>query len=964
MEKLFLVDAFALIFKFYYAFINRPMRNSEGLNTSAIYGFTKFINDIVTRERPHHLGVAFDPHGGNFRHQLYPAYKANRSATPEDIINSTPHIKRILEAMRIPVLEVKGFEADDVIGTIAKKAACNDFEVYMVTPDKDYGQLLEQCCYMYKPGKSGSGVEIVGQKEILKEYGFTSVSQIIDLLALWGDASDNVPGVPGVGEKTAIKLLHEYGSVENILANKESLKGKMRENFINFEEQLILSKRLVTIDTNVPIDYEPQKLVMEEPLYDDLRKIYIELGFSSLLKDLDLWQRESQIAASGAQYIGSAKNEPEMASLFDEPQFMPANPKPPKVSSTLRAPKIEVAEPLPAAEPASLFSSTTLDNISTTPHTYNILRDMDGIKQLSAMLALTSEFSFDTETTSLNPLSASLVGISIAIEPHKAYYIPLDASSKEATTALLEPLKAVFANKKISKIGQNCKYDILMLQRYGIDIKGPLLDTMIMHYLLESDQRHGMDFLSETYLKYSPIPIEELIGKGSKALTMNQVDIERAGEYAAEDADVTLRLKNILWPMIESENQQSLYFNIEEPLIRVLASMESAGVAIDIEALKEFEGELNISLNKLEEEIKEVAEQPSININSSVQLGELLFDKLKIELKPKLTKTKRYRTDEEYLESLSDKHFVVGLILEYRGLRKLQSTYVEALPKLISPTTGRLHTTYNQAVASTGRLSSNNPNLQNIPIREANGKRIRRAFIASSPNTQLLSADYSQIELRIMAHLSGDEALISAFKRGEDIHAATAAKIYGKAIEDVTSEERRRAKTANFGIIYGISVFGLSSRLNISRPDAKLLIDGYFSSYPKVKEYMDSCITVAREKGYVETMFGRRKGLLDINSSNSMVRSYAERNAINSPIQGSAADIIKIAMNNLYAKLTDGNYKSRLILQVHDELILEVERSEAEAVSRLVVEAMESAATLSVPLVADWAMADNWLDAH
>lgn len=966
MEKIYLIDAFALIFKFHYAFMSRPMRNSAGLNTSAIYGFTKFINNIITRESPHYLGVAFDPRGGNFRHRLYPEYKANRGETPEDIIASIPHIKRILEAMRIPILEVADYEADDVIGTISNKAACHGFEVFMVTPDKDYGQLIQKCCYMYKPSRKGEGIEIVGLPELYDNYGITDPMQIIDILALWGDVSDNIPGVPGIGEKTAVKLINEYGSVENIIASADQLKGKLSTNIKENIERLKLAKILVTIDRNVPIDFEPDKLRIDEPLYDELRKIYVEMGFSSLLGELNMWEHsknnippeEREITAEECGCDGI------MLSMFDDvPNMALSRIKPRKTKIT----PIKASEE--ASVPQDLFTAGNNNDdgkssLATTSHSYTLIRDVEGVSRLASLVGLKREFAFDTETTGLNTLDDSLVGISISIEPFKAYYIALNPKDKDATIAILEPLRSIFASTNISKIGQNLKFDISMLTSYGFEVNGFLIDTMILHYLLESDERHSMDYLSEKYLNYIPISIEDLIGKGAKQTTMDTVDVEIVAEYAAEDADVTYRLKEILWPACEKEGLIELYKTIEEPLIKVLIDMERAGITIDTDVLDSYKIELQKDADHIENEICLVAGSRDININSAKQIGELLFEKLKIEDKPKLTKTKQYRTDEEYLQSLSHKHPVIEQILEYRGIKKLLTTYVEALPLLVNRTTGRLHTTYNQTIASTGRLSSNNPNLQNIPIRDERGKRIREAFVAVDDSHMLLSADYSQIELRIMAALSGDEALISAFNHSEDIHKATAAKIFGKPLEEVTSDERRAAKTANFGIIYGISAFGLAGRLDISRSEAKALIDGYFESYPRVKEYMDKVVIEAREKGYVETIFGRRKKLADINSSSSLMRSYAERNAINSPIQGSAADIIKIAMSRLNKSLKEKGLKSKLLLQVHDELIVEFPLKEKDAVIESVLDSMEHAAELSVKMVAEYGVAENWLKAH
>lgn len=943
MEKLYLVDAYALIYKFYYAFKSNPMRNSKGVNTSAIYGFTKFINDIIIKRAPHYMGVAFDPRGGNFRHNLYPQYKANRSDTPEDIITSIPYIKSILEAMKIPILEVAGYEADDVIGTISSKAACKYFEVYMVTPDKDYGQLIQDCVYMYKPGKKGSEVEIIGKELLEARYGLSNPSHIIDMLAIWGDASDNIPGVPGIGEKGAVALINRFGTVENILENIDLLQGKQKENIINNKEQLLLSKKLVTIDINVPIAFNPDELRMERPDFESLRKIYIELGFHSLLKDVDAFREEVSISDS--------------VELFTEGLFaFDDNGK-----KNLVEKKMDVLQEL------SLFDEQTnlINSIENTPHEYILVESKEGIEKLIHLLLSSKEFCFDTETTSLSTVSASLVGISFAVTQYKAYYVPINSKDRDAAMETLSLFRDVFENKDIAKIGQNLKFDISMLMQYGIEVNGVLYDTMIMHYLIDSDERHSMDYLSEKYLNYSPVAISELIGgKSASQKNMADVDISIIKEYAAEDADVTLQLKHILYKELKANDLDVLYHTVEEPLIKVLASMEMAGVKIDTKALKEFEQEMNAELGILAYKIIDMGGVESLNINSSKQIGQLLFETLKIESKPKLTKTKQYRTDEEYLLFLKDKHPIIELILEYRGIKKLLSTYIEALPALINPKTGRIHTTYNQCVTSTGRLSSTNPNLQNIPIRDERGKRMRAAFVASDSNHILLSADYSQIELRIMADLSGDEALIDAFFNGEDIHTATAAKIFNIPMEDVTSDQRRAAKTANFGIIYGISAFGLAGRLDISRGDAKKLIDGYFASYPKVKEYMETSIAKAREKGYIETVMHRKKALKDINSSNQIVRGYAERNAINAPIQGSAADIIKMAMATIYNKLKEMSLQSRMILQVHDELVVELHKDELHTVKEIVIQAMQEAYRLKVPLIAECGYGINWLQAH
>ncbi len=938
MEKLFLIDAYALIFRYYYAFIGRPMRNNEGLNTSAIYGFTKFILEIIRDEKPHHLGVAFDPKGGNFRNKLYPEYKANRSATPEDIVASVPYIKRILQAMHIPILEVAGYEADDVIGTIAKHAACNDFTVYMVTPDKDYGQLVDDCIYIYKPKKSGHGIDIVGRKEIETKYSIDHPVKVIDILALWGDASDNVPGVPGIGEKSAIKLVSQIGTVEDILADTSKLKGKQRENVEANAERLKLAKQLVTIDINVPIPYEPDKLVFDAPDYDKLIEIYRELDFHSFIHDIGVGDNHINNAPKSGYTNGNNRvtktEEEELGGMF-------------------AAPKKESPQPMTLFDAASTDSD--LSDITNTNHIYSIITDSE-IDAFVDLLLMQKEVCFDTETSSLDPIGGELVGLSFSWQAGKAYYVPYSERCVNA-------LKSFFENDKIAKIGQNIKFDILVLKSAGIEVNGYLWDTMIMHYLINSDERHGMDYLSEKYLKYRPIPISDLIGKGAKQLSMKDIDLKRVAEYAAEDADITYRLYKVLHPILVSEKQLELYQVVEEPLIKVLAAMEFEGVKIDNERLNSYAHKLEEEIATVESQIMEFADDKTININSAKQLGELLFDKLKITSKAKTTKTKQYKTDEEYLTSLRGNHPIIDMILEYRGLKKLLSTYVSALPKLINAKTERIHTSYNQAVTTTGRLSSTNPNLQNIPIRDDRGREIRASFIARE-GYSILSADYSQVELRIMAHLSGDEAMIEAFRNGMDIHTATASRVFGVTPEEVTSDMRRQAKSANFGIIYGISAFGLSENLGITRSEAKSLIDGYFESYPKVKEYMDLSVDKARQNGYAETIYGRRRFLNDINSNNRIVVGYAERNAINAPIQGSAADIMKIAMSGIYNKLTSEKLESKLIMQVHDEIVIEVKDSEAEQVRAIVVSEMEGAVSLSIPLTAECGVASNWLDAH
>lgn len=955
MEKLFLIDAYALIFRFHYAFINRPMRNAQGLNTSAIFGFAKFLNELMVREQPKYLGVAFDPPGGSFRRELYPLYKANRDATPEDIIAAVPHIKAILEAMRIPVLEVPNYEADDVIGTLSYKASCcNEYDVYMVTPDKDYGQLIKKDVSMYKPAKGGEGIDVVGLDKVCECYGISDPKQVIDILALWGDASDNIPGVPGIGEKGAKKLVAEWGDVENIIANADALTPKLRTSILENQEQLRLSKVLATIKLDVPIDFDPAALRIDEPDFAALRSLYIEHNFNLLLRDIDsrLFHSSAMQANTlpplSAQKPGKPKPYSQLAgqmSLFDD------------------APPL-VAPPTPSmAEEEALAAAAGFGTVATVEHTYHVVSTDAQLAELAALLGKSEKFCFDTETSGLDPLQSELVGLSFAVKAHEAYWVP--TSTAEQRARALAVLKPIFEDEKIGKIGQNIKFDMLVLMHAaGIEVRGTLYDTMIIHYLLDPEARHGMDFLSRRFLNYEPVPIEALIGKGAKQTSMADADPALVAEYAAEDADVTLQLYDKLWPLLEETGQTDLYCRIEAPLIPVLARMEFTGVFVDREILGESGVALTAEAAALEAEIREMTGAPELNVNSAKQLGDVLFEGLKIDPKPKKTKTGQYRTDEEYLQSLSENHPVIEKILEYRGLKKLLSTYIEALPQLINPQTGRIHTSFNQAVTATGRLSSTNPNLQNIPIRDAVGREIRKAFTAPDYEHVVVSADYSQVELRIMAHLSGDPALRQAFLDGEDVHTATAAKVFGVAPEEVTREQRRRAKTANFGIIYGISAFGLATRLRIPRGEAKELIEGYFTHYPGVKEYMERVVAEARERGYVETIFGRRRYLADIRSNNSMTRSLAERNAINAPIQGSAADIMKIAMIEVDRLLRERKSGARIVLQVHDELVLEVPQGEVTAVTALLTEAMAGAAELSVPLLVEADAGTSWLDAH
>lgn len=972
MKRLFLIDAYALIFKYYYAFMGRPMRNRDGLNTSVVFGFTKFLRDMLRREHPDLIGVAFDPPGGSFRREIYPEYKANRPATPEDIIISVPYVKRLLSAMCIPILEVEGYEADDVIGTLAHKGVEAGYEVYMVTPDKDYGQLVREHCSIYK--QKGEMIEIVDCEGIRRHYGFDDPTLVRDVLALWGDASDNIPGVAGIGEKGACKLVQQWGDVENIIRNVEQIGGKTGSSIAASVETLRRAKALTTIVLDVPIEFREDELTMCSPDYTALRALYAELNFSSFLHDLEnlspveeptdaprqadqMQLAEVARAKSAAKRKAALQGQGDLFSMMTDQSPLPEAAAP-SVAETAEAGTDAGAPP---SDDSTENESCAMATAATTPHEYRIVRSAEELRTLIEQLMTFDEVCFDTETTGLDIFCDRIIGISFAVRAHEAWYVPVNQSDIEQYAEIVRPL---FESESTAKIGQNIKFDMMMMRGWGIEVRGRKFDTMIMHYLLDPESRHNMDFLAERYLNYSPISIETLIGKGAKQLTMDMIGVDRVAEYAAEDADVTLQLKHVLYPELERLGMTSLYHDIEEPMIDVLADIEMAGVRIDTRSLADYAVELNAMLSRLEGEIRAIAGEPALNVNSTRQLGEVLFAKMRIAEKPKMTRTKQFSTEEEYLQGFAREHEIVRKILEYRGVKKLLSTYVEALPQLVNRRTGRIHTSFNQAVTATGRLSSTNPNLQNIPIRDALGKPIRAAFVASDDDHVLLSADYSQIELRLMAHLSGDRALIDAFIGGEDIHAATAALLFRKPIADVTQEERRRAKTANFGIIYGISSFGLSQRLDIPRKEAKDIIEGYFESYPDVKRYMTEVVEKAKEQGYVTTIFGRRRILNDIASRNAVARGLAERNAINAPIQGSAADIMKIAMVEIRRRFRAEGIRSKMILQVHDEVVVDTLRSELTAVERIVREAMESAAALRVPLISDSGTGGNWLEAH
>lgn len=921
--KLFLIDAYALIYRSYYAFIKNPRVNSKGLNTSAIFGFVNTLEEVLKKEDPSHIAVAFDPAGPTFRHEAYEKYKAQRQETPEDIRLAVPIIKEIISAYNIKILEVPGFEADDIIGTVAKKAEQENLDVYMMTPDKDYGQLTSDRIRMYKPKFAGNGFDILDAKAIIEKYNISSPLLMIDLLGLMGDASDNIPGCPGVGAKTAEKLIADYGNIENILEHTSEIKGTLKDKLESNKEQILFSKFLATIKIDVPFDFKKEEFERKPINEEKIENIFEELEFRTLINRV--LKREIK---------STPKKDEAQGNLFAE--FTENVSEEKKYSN--------------------------LNELNDMVYKYHLVDNEKEIIELRDKILQYNFCSFDTETTGVDPIDSEIVGMSFSMEEGEAYYVAISPKFEEAKKQI-EIFRNILENDEIIKIGQNIKYDIIVLKKYGINVKGKLFDTMIAHYLLNPELRHNMDYMAETYLNYKTIHIDELIGpRGKNQLNMRDLEPKAIKDYACEDADVTLKLKNILEKEIEKNDLSKLFYEIELPLIYVLADMEYTGVRLDTKALKESSDTLSKEMSDIEKEIFSLANF-EFNINSTKQVGEVLFDRLKIVDKPKKTKTGQYTTSEETLESLRDMHPIVGKILEYRSLKKLLSTYIDALPLLINKHDEKVHTSYNQTVTATGRLSSSNPNLQNIPIRDEKGKEIRKAFIADN-NCIFYSADYSQIELRIMAHLSQDPHMIEAFNSGEDIHAATAAKIYKIPINEVSSDMRRKAKTANFGIIYGISVFGLAERLSIPRSEAKTLIDGYFESYPKVKEYMDRIIVHARETGYVETILGRKRFLPDINSRNTTVRGYAERNAINAPIQGSAADIIKIAMNNIFNRFEKAGLKSKMILQVHDELNFNVIDNELSHVEQIVIEEMEKAYKLSIPLKADSGTGNNWLEAH
>lgn len=927
MDKLFLLDAYALIYRAYYALIKSPRINSKGFNTSAILGFVNTLEDVLKKESPTHIGVAFDPSGPTFRHEAYKEYKAQREETPEAIRLSVPIIKDIIRAYKIPILEVPGYEADDVIGTLATEAGKRGITTYMMTPDKDYGQLVSENVFMYRPKYGDKEFDIMGIEEVKAKFNIESTSQVIDMLGLMGDSSDNIPGCPGVGEKTAQKLISEFGSIENLLEHTDQLKGAIKTKVESNVEKIKFSKFLATIKTDVPIELDMDSLKRETPDEEKLRSIFEELEFRTLLERVFKSDKKP-----------AAKPTPEKQALQgDLFRFF-------------------------ADDNTEEQKNSSLKRLEDTDYDYQLIDTEDKINDFLRIILTKEIISLDTETTGTDAMSAELVGMSFSYKENQAFYVPVP-QNREGAQKIVDKFKPVFENEKSIKVGQNIKYDMIVLANYGVSIKGQMFDTMIAHYVLQPELHHGMDYLAEVYLKYDTIKIEELIGaKGKNQRNMRDLSPTDIYKYACEDADVTLKLKNILEKELETNGVKELFEEIEMPLVPVLAYIERNGVRINTEALKETSRHFTIRMREIEEEIYKLAGM-EFNVSSPKQVGEVLFDRLKIVEKAKKTKTGQYVTSEEVLESLKGKHQIVEKILDYRGLKKLLSTYVDALPELINPKTGRIHTSFNQTVTATGRLSSSNPNLQNIPVRDDDGKEIRKAFIPDD-GCEFFSADYSQIELRIMAHLSEDDNMIEAFREEQDIHAATAAKIYKINIDEVTREQRSKAKTANFGIIYGISVFGLAERLNVDRKEAKELIDGYFENYPKVKAYMDESIRSARDKGYIETIFKRKRYLPDINSRNAVVRGYAERNAINAPIQGSAADIIKVAMIRIYKRFMDEGIKSKMILQVHDELNFSVLREEKEKVQQIVIFEMEAAYKMKVPLLADCGWGQNWLEAH
>lgn len=932
-NKLFLIDAFAIIFRSYFGFGNNQRYNSKGLNTSVTLGFCNTLLEVLNKQRPSHIAVVFDAPGKTFRNDMYPEYKAHRNETPEDIKSSIPYVKKLIEGFNIPIIEKQGYEADDVIGTIAKLAEKEEFETFMMTPDKDFAQLVSDNIFMYRPGRSGKPAEVWGIPEVQQKFEVETPDQVIDILGMWGDSADNIPGIPGIGEKTSKKLVKAYGSLEGLLRNTEELKGKQKENVINFSEQGLLSKELATIIVDVPVEIDFDEMLIDNWNESALLELFSEMEFRTLAKRVLGADISNTAQISVASKIKSTRSNGQL-DLFSTPEN-----------------EIDIEENLPDGE---------IKTIEDIEHDYHLVESDVEVKKLIELLEQTKSFCFDTETTSLDTLSAQVVGIAFSWQEHTGYYVSIKEGDEQRVIDMFKP---IFGNENIGKVAQNIKYDINVLVKYGVKIKGRLFDTMLAHYLLQPDMKHNMDFLSETYLNYRPISIETLIGKkGKNQKTMREAEKSEVVKYAAEDADITWQLMKVFNPLLDQKEVRTLFEDIEMPLVSVLSTMENNGISLNSKTLNEYSVELESEIEKLEKSVIEQAGE-EFNVSSPKQLGVVLFEKMEIDEKAKKTKSGQYSTSEETLQKLSGKHPIIKDILEHRQLKKLKSTYVDALPELVNRGTNKIHTTYSQAVASTGRLASNNPNLQNIPIKTEKGRKVRDAFIPSAGN-ELYAADYSQVELRLMAEMSGDKNMVEAFQKGQDIHTATAAKVFGVSMEDVDREMRNKAKMVNFGIIYGISAFGLSQRLNIKRKEAKELIDGYFSTYPGIKQFMDTAVDRAKEIGYVQTILKRKRFLKDINSKNAVVRGYAERNAINAPIQGSAADIIKVAMINIHKKMAAKRLKSKMILQVHDELVFDVVPEEKDVVAKLAKYEMENAVKTAVPLEVEGAFGSTWLEAH
>ena len=957
-KKLFLLDAYALIYRAFFAMNKNPRMNSKGINTSAIIGFLNSLYEILQKEKPTHIGVAFDVAGTAQRQAEYSEYKANREKMPDDLRDAIPYIIRLIEAFNIPVYGVEGYEADDVIGTLSKKAEQQGFLTYMMTPDKDFGQLVTDKILLYKPAKFGEPAQVWGPKEVCERYGIQEPKQLIDILGLWGDAADNIPGIPGIGEKTAAQLVGKYGSVENLIAHADELKGKQKENVVNFAEQGLMSKSLATINLEVPVDFDEEELRAKEPDVPALMALFEELEFRTFAKRFLEDYKGKQSTLDGPSTVSGTSASPSLRGTKQSRET--AESQTPDLFST-STPSGEF-DLFHQGDNSGILEFSDKDSAKTVAHDYKLVESDADIKALVDMLSKQKQIVFDTETTNIDVYSAELVGLSFAIKAHEAWYLSMPAD-REACQKKLELLRPLFEDESIMKIGQNLKYDISMLAQYGIRVKGPIFDTMLAHYLLEPEQRHNMDYLAEVYLNYLTIPIEDLIGKGRMQKTMREVPVELVKEYAAEDADITLQLYEKLLPMLKENGVEKLFYEIEMPLVPVLSRMEANGVKIDTENLQQISEAFGVEIHKIEEEIYKAAGMP-FNIASPKQLGEVLFERLRIDEKAKKTKTGQYATGEDVLQKLSHKHPIIQMILDYRSFTKLKSTYLDALPALVNPKDGLIHTSYNQAVTATGRLSSNNPNLQNIPVRTEKGREIRRAFVPRSEAYTLLAADYSQIELRIIAHLSQDPAMVNDFNLGHDIHAATAAKVFHVPMDQVTKEQRSRAKAVNFGIIYGMSAFGLAERMELSRSEAADIIKKYFEEYAGIKEYMNRSIALARERGYAETIVGRRRYLRDINSSNSVVRGFAERNAINAPIQGSSADMIKIAMIGIHQELERLKMQSKMILQVHDELVFDAHLDELDTLKSIVNDKMVNALPLSVPVLVEVNTGNNWLEAH